>query len=158
VLRSAAVTPTRLLAVATLLACPIAGPAAAAEPSPANRAAIFKAAGFKAKGGQYVRCEEDPPTASYSPGRIELADLNGDGTFEAWVYESSVFCYGNTAESFVLLTRDAGGAWRKLAGDVGVPTPLATRRQGWPDVEVGGPGFGKFPVLRWNGRTYATTK
>ena len=122
--------------------------------APADRAAVFKAAGFKQKAETYVRCEEDPPTASYQPGRIEAADLNSDGQPEAWVFESSLFCYGNTAESFVLVTKDAGGTWRKLADEVGVPTALETKRQGWPDIKVGGPGFSKFPVLRWNGKTY----
>jgi hypothetical protein len=36
-----------------------------------------------------------------------------------------------------------------------VPRFLATRgKDGWPDLEVGGPGF-CFPVQRWNGRAYA---
>lgn len=144
------------LAAATLIAS-IGSASAAPAPSAEERAAIFKAAGFKAKGDAWIRCEEDPPTASYSPGRIELADLNGDGNPEAWVYESSVFCYGNTAESFVLLTK-AGDSWRKLADEVGVPMPLATKRQGWPDVQVGGPGSEKLPVLRWNGKSYARAK
>jgi hypothetical protein len=38
--------------------------------------------------------------------------------------------------------------------ETGVPTVLKTKRQGWPDIEVGGPGFGKFPVRHWNGKTY----
>jgi hypothetical protein len=121
--------------------------------TPADRAAVFKAAGFKARGDTWIRCEEDPSTASYMPGRIEVDDLNGDGNPEVWVKESSTFCYGNTAEFFVLLTKDGSG-WRKLLEGEGVPTPLATKRQGWPDIEIGGPGFGKFPVRHWNGKTY----
>jgi hypothetical protein len=122
--------------------------------SAAERAAIFKAAGFKQKGNQWIRCEEDPPTASSQPGRIELEDLNGDGKSEAWVKESSTFCYGNTAEFFVLLAKSDDGTWRKLLEETGMPTVLKTKRQGWPDIEVGGPGFGKFPVRHWNGKTY----
>lgn len=148
---------------AALLAWLIVAPAGAAPPpdstlTPADRAAVFKAAGFKARGNPYVRCEEDPPTASYTPGRIEVVDLNGDGRPEAWVTESSLFCYGNTASFFVLVTKDEGGTWRKLMEEVGVATALATKHLGWPDIEVGGPGFGKFPVHRWNGKVYVAPR
>jgi len=147
---------TRLLSI--VLALGLVAPAFAAPTadslSAPDRAAIYKAAGFKQKGAQWIRCEEDPPTASYQAGRIELEDLNGDGKPEAWVKESSTFCYGNTAEFFVLLAKGDDGGWRKLLEEVGVPTVLETKRQGWPDIEVGGPGFGKFPVRHWNGKTY----
>lgn len=79
------------------------------------------------------------------PGRIELEDLNGDGRPEAWVKECSLFCYGNTAEAFVLLTRDDVG-WRVLLDEVGIPAVGKTKHNGWPDIEVGGPGFGRFPI------------
>jgi len=136
--------------VMTLLAMPTAQ----AELTPAEQAAVFKAAGFKQGAeGRYIRCEEDPPTLSYSPGRIEMEDLNGDGQPEAWVKEGSLFCYGNTGEAFVLLNKGAGG-WRVLLDAVGVPTLQQSKRSGWPDIEVGGPGFGKFPVYRWDGKAY----
>jgi len=129
-----------------------AGGALAAAPSAAEQAAIFKAAGFKAKGGKYMRCEDDV-TMSYTPGSIEMEDLNGDGADEAWVKEGSVYCYGNTAEAFVLLTK-AGGKWTVLLDEVGVPMAQKTKHNGWPDIEVGGPGFGKFPIYRFNGKKY----
>lgn len=129
-----------------------------AELTPADRAAVFTAADFKkTRSGQYIRCEEETPTASYTPGRIELADLNGDGQPEAWVTEGSLYCYGNTGEYFVLVMKDAG-VWRKLLDGVGIPTVLKTKRLDWPDIEVGGPGFGKFPVYRWNGKSYVSPK
>ena len=78
------------------------------------------AARFKAKAGKHVRCEDDT-TRSAQPGWIEMEDLNGDGTAEAWVEESNLFCFGNTAEAFVLLTRDAKGTWITLLDEVGVP-------------------------------------
>ena len=131
--------------------------AGAAEPSAAERAAVFKAAGFKAKADQYVRCEDDV-TMSYSPGRIEMEDLNADGSAEAWVKEGSLFCYGNTSEFFVLLTRQASGAWINLLEGVGVPTTLETKSKGWPDIEVGGPGFGKFPEYGYDGKNYVLKK
>jgi hypothetical protein len=146
------------IVIVVLLAGLTVLPAAAAPPittlTSAERPAVFKAAGFKARGDRYIRCEEEPPTASYTPGAIEVIDLNGDGRPEAWVTESSLFCYGNTAAFFVLVTKDEGGMWRKLMEGAGVPTALDTKHQGWPDIEVGGPGFGKFPVQRWNGKPY----
>lgn len=127
--------------------------AGAAEPSAAERAAIFKAAGFKAKGDKYVRCEDDT-TQSATPGRIEFEDVNGDSSAEAWVKESSLFCYGNTAEYFVLLAKGAKGTWTILLEDTGVPVVLKTKSNGWPDIESGGPGFGKFPVYRYDGKNW----
>jgi hypothetical protein len=134
----------------------LAGIAAAAEPSASDKAAIFKAAGFKSKGGKYMRCEDDV-TMSYMPGSIEMEDLNGDGTDEAWVKESSTFCYGNTAEAFVLVKK-TGEAWTVILDQVGVPVVQKTKHNGWPDIEVGGPGFGKFPVYRYDGKSYSLKK
>jgi hypothetical protein len=144
--------------VAAAVVAFLATNAAHAELTSADQAEVFKAAGFKkARSGQYVRCREEPPTTSYTPGRIELVDLNGDGQPEAWVTESSTYCYGNTAESFVLLTKDSG-RWRVLLQEVGIAVPLKSKHRGWPDIEVGGPGFGKFPVYRWDGKSYVLRK
>ena len=140
--------------VSFLLTVAAGNAVAAAQPSESERDAIFKAAGFTAKGGQYIRCEEDPPTMSYMAGSIELADLNSDGKSEAWVKESSLFCYGHTAEFFVLLTQNENGAWVRLLESVGVPMVQAGQRNGWPEIEVGGPGSGPFPVYYFDGKQY----
>ena len=87
------------------------------------------------------------------PGRAEVTDLNGDGQPEVWITEGSTYCYGNTGTAFVLLTRDGSG-WRKLLDEVGMQVILDTRHGGWPDIEVGGPGFEPFPVYRWDGKRY----
>ena len=149
------------IAAALLFAGFFAAPVAAAStPAPATaltsaeQAVVFKTAGFTERGGKWIRCEEE--MASATPGRIELVDLNGDGRPEAWVTEGNLGCYGNTAEWFALVTKDANGTWRTLLDGVGVPTALKTTHNGWPDIEVGGPGFGKFPVYRWNGKAYVT--
>jgi hypothetical protein len=140
------------------LSAAIGGPSADAAPPLPDRteqAAIFSAAGFKEKGGRYVRCEEETPTAGFYPGRIEIADLNGDGMPEAWVREGSVFCYGDTAEAFVLLTRDSQGAWRNILDEIGVPDVKPARKGEWPDIEVGGPGLGPFPTFRYESGRYS---
>lgn len=130
----------------------------AKDMSAADRAAIFKAAGFKAKGDKWVRCD-DEVTQSGMSGFIEVEDLNGDGVNEAWVRESSLFCYGNTAEAFVLVGKDAKGAWSILLDQVGMGLPLDTKsKSGWKDIEVGGPGAGPFPKFRYNGTKYVARK
>ena len=144
-------------AFATVLA---AAPAFAADDafSAADKAAIFKAAGFKLKGGKQVRCEDDV-TASYMAGFIEAADLNGDGANEAFVRESSSFCYGATAEAFVLVAKTAKGEWTAILDQVGMALVLDTKaKNGWKDIEVGGPGMGPFPKFRYNGTKYVVKK
>lgn len=118
-----------------------------------DRAAAFKAAGFVPKGNEYVRCD-DTVTLSREPGHLEAADLNGDGRPEVFVKESSTYCYGNTAEAFVLVGKQANGTWKVMLDAVGIAVVNETRHSGWPDIEVGGPGFGPFPVYRFDGTTY----
>lgn len=122
--------------------------------SAADQGAVFTAAGFtRAADGRYIRCEEETPTASYTPGAIEEVDVNGDGQPEAFVTESSMFCYGSPHTFFGLVARRAG-RWTMLLDDVGMPVVLETRHAGWADIEVGGPGFGAMPVWQWNGAAY----
>ena len=129
--------------------------ALAAEAPPSERAAIFRAAGFHHRAGRWESDCGDPGTASYEPGRIEqFGDLNGDGRPEAVVTEGSAYCYGNTGTAFTLLTRSAEGQWQKLYQSPGVATFLTSRANGWPELEVGGPGF-CFSVLRWTGTAFA---
>jgi hypothetical protein len=152
------ITVVLVTSAALMLAASAVNAATPMQPSGAERTAIFMAAGFKAKGGQYIRCEEDPPTPSYTAGSIELADLNKDGKPEAWVKESSTFCYGNTAEFFVLLTKDARGVWVKLLEETGIPVEQTATRNGWPTIEVGGPGDGPFPVFYFDGKKYVPAR
>jgi hypothetical protein len=125
----------------------------AAEPAAAEKDAIFKAAGFAEKSGNYVRCVEDT-TSSYRPGSIEMQDLNGDGQPEAWVTEYSNVCFGDTGQGFVLLGKDKSGAWQKLLTLAGIPEIQTSKTQGWPDILVNGPGVGPMPPLKWNGKEY----
>lgn len=121
--------------------------------SPADEAAAFKAAGFKLEGKQWRACDDH--SASYTPGAVEeVRDLNGDGRLEALVTEGSTDCYGNTGVAYNLVGQQANGTWKLLTKGVGMLTFLTTKGVGgWPDIEVGGPGF-CFPVMRWNGSQY----
>lgn len=146
---------TRFATLCVLLTA-TGGPVLAQSPlSPADRAAAFKAAGFAQRGGEWRGCD-DPGSASYQPGSIETArDLNGDGRPDAMIVESSTVCHGNTGAGYHLVSKQADGSWRLITSGSGMVTVLPTRGAGgWPDLEIGGPGF-CFPVERWNGREYA---
>ena len=121
--------------------------------SPADQSAAFSAAGFKRVRGQWKAC--DDPAPSYTAGAVqETADLNGDGRPEAILTEGSSNCYGSTEAGYFLVSKQANGTWKLIDSGPGVITALATRGVGgWPDLEIGGPGF-CFPVERWNGNAY----
>lgn len=131
--------------------------AAAATPklTPADTAAAFRAAGFVRKAGQWRSCD-DPGTAGYMPGSVELVqDMNGDGKPEAIITESSSFCFGAAEQGYVLVSKQANGSWKKITGGTGMVSVLKTKgAANWPDLSIGGPGF-CFPVERWNGKAYA---
>lgn len=137
----------------TMLCCSLAL-AAPAKLSPSDEAGAFKAAGFKQKGKQWRKCVDSAP--SYEPGAIaEVRDVNGDGQPEAVVTEGSTNCYGNTAAAYSLVSKQADGSWKLITEGTGMLQFLPTKGTGgWPDIEIGGPGF-CFPVERWNGRKYA---
>lgn len=140
-----------------LVASVFAFPALAASPpvlSPADTAAAFKAAGFARHGNQWQSCG-DPGSASYSSGTIEtVRDLNGDGRPEAVITEGSAYCFGMTGTAYTIVSKQADGKWKMITGNTGIASFLPSRGiDGWPDIEVGGPGF-CFPVERWNGKEY----
>lgn len=147
----------RKTVVVVILGCAVP---AAAQPSlsPADQAAAFTAAGFSRVDGQWRACE-DPGTDSYSAGAIDqVADLNGDGRPEAIISEGSSFCYGMQGSGYALVSKQADGAWTLITSGSGIPTPLGTRgTSGWPDLEIGGPGF-CFAVERWNGKAYVLNR
>jgi hypothetical protein len=132
--------------LATLLAL-----ALQASASPAERTAIFQAAGFTPTGGRYLMCDGSTPL------ELELRDLNGDGRPEAIVTDGGLECYGNTGTGFVLLTRSKNGGWAKMYETPGIPNVLDSRVNGWAEIEVAGPGF-CFPVLQSNGQEYAIAR
>ena len=120
--------------------------------APAERAAVFAAAGAKKRGARWVICTEDTSAAA----RIDkVEDLNGDGRPEAIVGEDGSYCHGMAGTGFVLLSKQADGKWKQLHAETGIPEFLKTKGAGgWPDLSIGGPGF-CFPIMRWNGSAYA---
>jgi hypothetical protein len=138
----------------------IAQTPAPARLSPADQAAAFAAAGFKRVGRQWRGCD-DPGTASYTPGAIETTrDIDGDGRPEAVIAEGSAYCFGQDGQGYALVSKQADGRWTLITQGSGVLTILPRRAgatSGWPDIEIGGPGF-CFPVQRWNGREYVQNR
>jgi hypothetical protein len=119
----------------------------------ADKAAAFRAAGFKPFGRQWKRCVEDP-SPSYQPGAIqEVLDLNKDGRPEVVVVETSSFCHGGEGEWFAVLSREPSGAWRQVLETGGVFVAMPSAANGWQEIMVGGPGF-THPALRYNGKQY----
>ena len=134
-----------------MLILPVLALVAAAPVLPkTDRAQAIAAAGFVAG----KTCATGNPDWPKSQIDVETVDLNGDGKPEAFVIEGNSACYGNTGSGFTIVGKDAGGKWRNLGGDTGVPVPLKSKRGGWLDIRVGGPGFGTMPVLRWDGKKY----
>lgn len=136
-----------LLSAFSLLTAPATGATKEAPLRPAEKIAIWKAAGFQMRGGKaYDGCDQpkQPP--------IERRDLNGDGKAEVIVRDEGM-CYGMAGAYFAILTPDGPGKWRPVINMIGIPRLLKTRAEGWPDIEVGGPGF-CFPVWRYTGKIY----
>lgn len=130
-----------------------AAPAGAATLPPADEAAAFKAAGFKQHGKQWKSCKDS--SASYVPGAIEtVQDLNGDGLPEAIITEGSTGCFGDTGVGYTLVSKQPNGSWKVMTHGIGILLVQRTKgKDGWPDLEIGGPGF-CFPIERWNGSDY----
>ncbi len=81
--------------------------------------------------------------------------MNGDKLPEVVITEGGTFCYGNTGTAYSLVGKQANGSWKLITSGTGILGFLPTKGVGgWPDIEVGGPGF-CFPVERWNGSRYA---
>jgi hypothetical protein len=150
-------TTRPILLLWTLLA---SGAAHAATLPPADQAAAMRAAGMTQANGRWGTADcREMQSASYTPAEVQDArDLNGDSRPEALIVEGSTICYGMSGQAYWLMTKGADGRWTQVTQGIGMPNFLATRGPGgWPDIEIGGPGF-CFPVVRWNGSAYALNR
>lgn len=123
-------------------------PAPAASVTPAERLAYAMAAGFRVRGQSILNeCDAEPEMLEF-----ERQDLNNDHVPEVIVSDGGA-CYGQAGAMFAVL-RQSGGSWVRVLSAQGLMTALKTQHGGWKDIEIGGPGFGKMPVARWNGTKY----
>lgn len=144
----------RVCVVVPFLTACTGAPESPTSLSPSDEAAAFAAAGYAHVGAEWHLCES-PPSGSYTPGRVsEVRDLDGDGLPEAVLTEGGAACYGAAGAGFSLVSKRTDGVWTRVTSGVGIPRFLRTTGEGgWPDLEVGGPGF-CFAILRWDGTDY----
>lgn len=126
-------------------------PSSAAAPSWDEAKVISEATGgqFNSRQGTYFdkTCNE---TTAY---QTEVVDLNGDGQPEVFVSIQGT-CWGGMAGVHMnLMIKAPDGQWKPQFGFPGIYQILETKNKGYPDIEIGGPGF-CFPVWRWNGQRY----
>ena len=139
------------------------GTATPGSMSDSDQKAAFTAAGFALRDGQWLsECGLETGTAPdlppYTPGTIDtVTDINRDGGLDVVLVDGGLGCYGNTATGFWLLTK-RHDRWTLLTSSRGIPRFLESRgRDGWPDIEVGEPGF-CFRIVRWDGTEYRTDR
>ncbi|WP_374942015.1 hypothetical protein [Sphingomonas sp.] len=122
--------------------------AAVITPADIRGAAI--AAGLKIQGSRVLNGCDEPVEAP------ERKDLNKDGQPEL-IFGDGI-CEGGNAGWFAIAVRTSVGMWRQVLSSQGVYKILSNRRQGWPDIQVGGPGCeGSDPKYSWNGNKYVVS-
>lgn len=109
--------------------------------------------GLQRQAGQLVNECGNPVTP-----RLDIVDLNGDGTVEVLALVNDSICYGAAGGQLSLFVRTASGGWRDHFGfPAGGYRLLARRRSGYPDIEIAAPGLCA-PVWGWSGRSYSIVK
>lgn len=144
-------------ASAAQVASNTAGQRDVAAPSNDDSAAIMRAAGYTQKGGSWIAsCAEDEPSKEFEYiGSISYTgDLTGDGSPEAIVDGESSACFGNTGNSFVVVSK-SGDGWKAVMEDmIGLAGVYPQTGDKLPLLEIGGPGSYCFPAYRWDGKDF----
>ncbi len=140
------------ISYATALSFLLLAGIAHSEVSQADLAAMYKVAGIKKQGGNFVdACDE-----IFQP-ESQVVDLNGDGNPEVFLLIGGS-CYGSAGTELSLFIKNKRGQWKRNLGfPAGGYRLLSTSNKGYPDIEIDGPGV-CFPVWRWNGTVYAIHK
>jgi hypothetical protein len=120
-----------------------------------DRAAAVKAAKAHTLDG-YIQCGKEmgrPVVLDHEP-----MDLNGDGIEELMITarheDGGAACFGRVGVSKTLMIRSSSGEWKANLGFMNDPiTVMPEKSGGFPDLELGGPGF-CHPIWRWNGAEY----
>lgn len=121
--------------------------------SAADTRIIYKAVGLTERAGKLFNvCDE------IVQPELEVVDLNSDGQPEVFVTVPGSCQGGLAGAELSLLIKNSKGHWKlNLGFPAGGYKVLTTRNMGFPDIEIGGPGF-CFPVWHWNGSQYAIYK
>ena len=117
---------------------------------------VATALGFVLSNDQVQPFAQDADSKDYPfTALVFPTDMNKDGIEEIFVQFGNSYTSGNTETSISLFIKNISGVYKNHLGFPGtLPDALSTVSQGYPDLLIGGPGF-EFPVLRWNGKTYA---
>jgi len=83
-------------------------------------------------------------------------DMNKDGKEEIFILENSGY-FGQAGAQVRLYIKDASGKYQVVLDDTGIPGILATMAGGYPELQIGGPGFEQ-PIYRFNGKMYTFYK
>lgn len=128
----------------------VASPMAPAELAASNAIVREATAGeLKALSGKYF----DKDCDQMLDYNAEVVDLNNDGQPEVFT-EVHGTCRGGMFGVYMdLYVKGSDGSWQTQFGFPGSPNVLKTTANGFPDIEVYGPG-GCFPVWGWNGQKY----
>jgi hypothetical protein len=95
----------------------------------------------------------DSTCGDVSPS-VEIIDLNGDGVEEVFVSWGNSCTSGMTGSSISLFIKDPSGQFiENLGFPAGAYHQLETKNKGFPDIELGGPGF-CHGVWQWDGAKY----
>lgn len=138
-----------------LILLPILAPTALGQPAAPDAAVIAEATGgwlTAANDTMFdANCNQD---VAYE---AEVVDLDKDGQPEVFTKVHGTCWGGGAGVHMNLLIKGRDGQWRPQFGFPGIPHVLESGHLGFPDIEIGGPGF-CFPVWRWNGQAYALHK
>lgn len=108
---------------------------------------------FNARKGAYF----DKDCNESTQYEAEVIDLNQDGQPEVFTQVFGTCLGGGAGVQLNLFIKNKTGQWQPQFGFPGMYTILKTQNKGYPDIEIGGPGF-CFPIWRWNGQEYAIHK
>ncbi|MBM7060516.1 hypothetical protein JQX08_07330 [Pseudomonas sp. UL073] len=128
----------------------LAGAAAASDAQLVSEATGGRLTALK---GQYYE-ESCSAAQDYD---AEVVDLNQDGQPEVFTQIHGICLGGGAGVLLELYIKGRDGQWHGQFGFPGMYNVLTTKHQGYPDIEIGGPGT-CFPVWRWNGQSYALHK
>jgi len=141
-----------ILVASLLVAATSAGAAPAAEKD--ARAAVQAATNGKMKAGKGTL--NDAECGQQIEYEAEAVDLNGDGQLEVFTRKFGS-CFGMAGVQMDLYIRSTDGSWKSQFGFPGDAKLLKTKSQGFPDIEIVGPGR-CFPMWRYDGKAYQISK